>query len=77
MFAVKPTVVRPAGTLTWLGAMALELLLEIVMDVPPTGAAPAKETVQLVLPAPVRVLGAQTSEETFGCAATGAASVSE
>jgi len=54
--------VEPAKTVTWLGGVRVELLLDTVTAVPPAGAAPLRVTVQFTAPPPARLLGLHTSE---------------
>jgi len=58
---------EPAKTVTWLGAVRVELLLEMVTGVPPAGAIAPRVTEQLTVPPPTRLLGLHNSEATPGC----------
>lgn len=64
---VNVALVRPAGTVTCDGTLALALLLLSVTGVPPDGAADTRLTVQDALDPPVTVVGVHTTEETAGC----------
>ncbi len=57
--AVKPALVSPAGTLTEAGTVTAALLLNRLTASPPLAAAAFNVTVQLSVPAPVKVLVAQ------------------
>ena len=63
----NPTLAEPAKTVTWLGGVRVELLLDTVTGVPPAGAAALRVTVQLTVPPPTRLLGLHTSEAIPGC----------
>ena len=62
----KDAFVRPAGTVTCAGGVALALLLARVTGVPPVGAAAFRFTVHDVLDPPIKVLGEQTTDKTPG-----------
>jgi hypothetical protein len=59
--AVNPALVAPAGTVTELGTVTAELLLDRLTASPPVPAAAERLTVQLSLPAPVNEFCAQLS----------------
>jgi hypothetical protein len=66
LVAVNCAVVFPAATKTGEDAVSCGLLDEIVTPAPPLGAAGPIETVQVVLPWPVRIGGLQASAATPG-----------
>ena len=61
MFAVKPALLAPAGTVTEVGTVKALLLLDRLTASPPVPAAPDRLTVQASLPAPVIVALLQDS----------------
>ena len=68
--------VAPAATVTWLGGVRVEVLLDMATGVPPAGAAAVSVTAQLTVPPPTTVVGLQTSDAIPGCAAGPALKVS-
>ena len=67
VLTVNAALAEPAKTVTWLGGVRVELLLDMVTGVPPAGAAALRVTVQLTVPPPTRLVGLHTSETTPGC----------
>ena len=67
MPTAKAALAEPAKTVTWLGGVRVEPLLDTVTGVPPAGAAALRVTVQLTVPPPTRLLGLHTSEAIPGC----------
>jgi hypothetical protein len=63
---VKFVLVDPAGTVTLLGTVALELLLLRLTTLPPEGAAELNVTVPVELVPPVTLVGFKVTEETVG-----------
>ena len=62
---MNAALMEPAGTVTWLGAVRLGLLLDTVTLVPPLGADVLRVTVHVTVPPPVKVAGLQASADTL------------
>ena len=64
----KVAVVRPAGTVTVAGTVALTLSEPRVTVTPPTGAGPLRVTVPVELVPPCRLFGETAMAAKLGCA---------